>query len=733
MSTTFDHPNRTYIKSNAGTIMNLLWFVCGLLLLLVVGLCTFVILGHEKVGNYHWDANGHFFYTVNNNQATVVKYIDHDTKQVVLPTSVKLGGNEYAVTTIGDHAFTNSQITTIEIPDSVTEIKGDIVNRVGAFSGCVALQKIKLGQNVTRIGCYAFKNCVKLGNIDFPATMQFVDSGAFESCLELQSITLRGNTVLGDGCFSECLDVKQLILADSVRLTDNKPEVLADLAKLSQFEILGTESIYHVVSECLMTKTDTDNDTVVLGGYGAESPVGTKYVNDYAWGERAEGICFVPATVVSLGTNSFYEGSDVVICTDAATKPSGWLTTVKVYPQAKKVTFRSDLSDVDDVEGYVYLPSDPEYSDVFPDAQPVTPFKKWKEVGNVYTAEYQSVNKTDYDALDDVPNELSDAIINADSFLNDPETSQKFAIDFWEEFKVLTDQAKILQAQRHPYQYAVTELLAKLNPVLEKISTENTTVLVEDNWRVALQSLVNAVKQIEYKDTNLTAEQWEQLQMQMHEAEQLIQATWTMESTGENSLQQLSALFEKITVKTDASSPLGKEIATCYALHRTDYTVDTWQELQTALVAAEQVTSHNLSVSQIREQLVQKRAALRESTFTDYQNDLLTWLSICDDLSADDYLAIEYDKLKIKAVEVSRQFGDYLNNAELTEALTALQTMYHDLVPIDNNTEYQTEETSVWNRKSLPFFITAVVLFSGAVAAGAQAAALRKQLRQTQE
>jgi len=147
MDVTYDNANRTYIRSNTATAVRFLWFLSALLFLLVVGLCVFVVLGRDDAKNYHWDEAGQFYYILDGNQATIVKFADSTAETYTIPASVNYGGKNYAVTTIGAKAFTNhSALTNVIIPDSVTEIVGDNVNKTGAFSGCIALTNVKFGQ-----------------------------------------------------------------------------------------------------------------------------------------------------------------------------------------------------------------------------------------------------------------------------------------------------------------------------------------------------------------------------------------------------------------------------------------------------------------------------------------------------------------------------------------------------------------------------------------------------------
>ncbi|MCM1404345.1 MAG: leucine-rich repeat domain-containing protein [Prevotella sp.] len=731
-----ENPHKIYIKSNTVTVMRFLFFLSGILLVLVAGLCIFVVFGRDDTNNYHWYADGQFYYTLDDGAVTIVKSVDPDATQCVIPASVNYGGKNYPVTTIGVNAFTNHRtLTAVTLPDSVTKIAGDAKKQKGAFSGCTALNTVQLGQGVAHIEAYAFKNCVALQSIQFPASVQFVQNGAFQGCLALETIELNGNGILGDKCFADCLNVTTLKLADDVRLTDDTRRVLADLTALTDFVVTAANSTYQVQGGCLLTKTTTDNDTLVLGGRGANVPTGVTQIMDWAWGKRAADKMYVPSTVTAVGANSF---NNELIFTNVLSKPVGWLTTVPVYTNAYLVTFVAEGNKT--ATAYVYRNPqgefvEPDYNDLFADVDSATPFLEWSEIlpGIECKAIYQSTDKADTDSID----ALKEALTDAEVYLYDADVRLRLTFDCWENFKMLYDHAAMVDTET-AYQYVVDDAVQKLQTATKQIDsalsgTGDQQILESTNWYVGLQNLISDIYQLDLSDLAESTDDHliDDISELVSSAEFLVAHYLNIDNeTGNLVLRNLRDKFESLEV--DVEGQLRTAITACEALNRSNYTADSWQNLQDCLAYARQITAHNLSISSVRRALENARADLREVTLTDNLIRINTWVSICQDLDIKDYQASEYDQLFVNLHLIIANADDLVTNAKINSTLSALQNDYQSLVVIDNTAVYN-NSTGILNKNSLPYFITAVILFTGAVMAGAAAGTMKHQLRQSQE
>lgn len=104
--------------------------------------------------------------------------------------------------------LSNRKTKTVWMPSSVEAISAS------AFSGCTALERVKLSQNITSISGNAFYNCKNLKSIDLPNKLSSMSATAFNNCSSLKEITLPAslNTIngLGSGFFSGCENLEKI-------------------------------------------------------------------------------------------------------------------------------------------------------------------------------------------------------------------------------------------------------------------------------------------------------------------------------------------------------------------------------------------------------------------------------------------------------------------------------------------------------------------------------------------
>lgn len=147
---------------------------------------------------------------------------------------------------IGGQAFYGCPITSIVIPDSVTNINcydpAEYVNTYyGAFEGCTlletvvigdgvsvitretfrgcsSLKNLTIGESVTDINYYAFSDCDSLVDLVIPDSVVHIKDYAFTGCDRLKNITFGESvTTIGIEAFKNCVSIEELYIPGNVK------------------------------------------------------------------------------------------------------------------------------------------------------------------------------------------------------------------------------------------------------------------------------------------------------------------------------------------------------------------------------------------------------------------------------------------------------------------------------------------------------------------------------------
>lgn len=116
------------------------------------------------------------------------------------------------ITRVGDGAFSNTEIESVELPEGIRHIGKN------AFSWCLSLKKINLPKAVEKIDDGAFSNCQSLEEIIFPTGLKSIGADAFRACSSLKSIELpHGLRTLSRRAFDFCIQIEKVVVPPRIK------------------------------------------------------------------------------------------------------------------------------------------------------------------------------------------------------------------------------------------------------------------------------------------------------------------------------------------------------------------------------------------------------------------------------------------------------------------------------------------------------------------------------------
>ena len=147
------------------------------------------------------------FYILNDKEVMLTRYFGSQS-QVEIPDTFQ----NYTVTTIGHSVFDNDGITSITVPDTVTDIKDY------AFASNKNLTSVKLPSKLEFLGTNAFFYCTKLETVELPASLKKIDSFAF-SASGVKTMTIPESqtlTELPEYMFHQCPNLKEVTIPATI-------------------------------------------------------------------------------------------------------------------------------------------------------------------------------------------------------------------------------------------------------------------------------------------------------------------------------------------------------------------------------------------------------------------------------------------------------------------------------------------------------------------------------------
>ena len=268
------------------------------------------------------------FYTTSDNKVIILSETDAFGANIVSNTYENGKGIitfDAPVTSIGSYAFYRySSLTSVTIPDSVTSI-GEL-----AFSGCTGeliinskiietdytynnypansndgwlygsnFTKLTIGNNITKIGSYAFEDCSSLTSVTIPDSVTSIGRAAFSGCSSLTSVTIgKSVTSIGEWAFGFCSSLsafygkyasadKRCLIIDGV-LNSFAPAGLTSYTIPDSVTSIGEMAFY-----CSSLRSVTIPDSVTS-------------IGEYAFFDcRSLTSITIPDSVTSIGASAF--------------------------------------------------------------------------------------------------------------------------------------------------------------------------------------------------------------------------------------------------------------------------------------------------------------------------------------------------------------------------------------------------------------------------------------------
>jgi len=260
-------------------------------------------------------------------------YYFPNLETVILPESLRK---------IGDKAFQNSGLTSLEIPGGAASIGASafsgceslktltaecegLIIGASAFAGAAALETAKLS-GVANIGASAFSGAAKLRSVDLGEQLLTLGNQAFLNCTSLTKMTFPDSvTNYGSRALEGCVNIEELVIgggAKSLSLTRHDPHrgisvtpfYIGANAKLRRIEIReGVEEIGESVFTNARGGSSVSSsydqyyyfpnlETVIL-------PESLRKIGDNAFKKSGLTSLEIPGGVTSIGTYAFLDNA----------------------------------------------------------------------------------------------------------------------------------------------------------------------------------------------------------------------------------------------------------------------------------------------------------------------------------------------------------------------------------------------------------------------------------------
>ena len=147
---------------------------------------------------------------------------------IVVPNTVK---------TISSAAFADfKSLEMVILSNSMETIEAD------TFRNCISLKKVALPKNLIKIGNYAFKQ-THLMSIEIPNSVTDIGNNAFELCEHLNSVTLSNNLInIGNSAFEGCKNLNFITLTPNLKIIGDNAFLGTNIYEVVNLTSLGINS-----------------------------------------------------------------------------------------------------------------------------------------------------------------------------------------------------------------------------------------------------------------------------------------------------------------------------------------------------------------------------------------------------------------------------------------------------------------------------------------------------------
>lgn len=162
----------------------------------------------ESYSSYLLESDVLYSYSASDHTARVIPaHQNKPTGDIVIPKTISYEGVDYTVIGLENSAFSENDITSVALPDTITSI-GD-----SAFSNCKNLTSVSIPDTLTYFGNSVFFGCESLTNIKLPKSAKVNSMSTFSGCSNLKSaeIYVTDSFYFGE-CFPGCYALTDLTI-----------------------------------------------------------------------------------------------------------------------------------------------------------------------------------------------------------------------------------------------------------------------------------------------------------------------------------------------------------------------------------------------------------------------------------------------------------------------------------------------------------------------------------------